>query len=1026
MGPEQSIPGITSVAPTRSKVVVLGMMTKMPVAGVVWQTMHYLVGLERLGFEAYYVETHARTPSMLMRHEDDDSSLIAADFIARTMRRFDLDGRWAFQALHDDGRCYGMSERKLERLLDSAHLLINLHGGTEPLPELAAGGRLVYLETDPVQLQLELHAQRPETLRFLEPHCAFFTFGENIGNPDCPLPTPDRFNFQPTRQPVVLDLWRDVAAGAGSAFTTIGNWRQDWRDVRFEGETYTWSKHHEFLRFLDLPARSGPGARARAVQHRRRMTASCSRARAGASATRSSSPRTSTPTAATSRLAGRVHRRQGPERAPSDRLVQRPERHLPRRRPAGGHPGHGLRQRCFRPARGCSRSTSIDDAVAALEAIERDYESHCAAAEEIARAFFCHEVVLTRLLSSVGAELSRSLKRQQARGSKAFPADMSLGHGLAPAHGVAALHGGDHAEATSAARRPGAPARRREREPRRRDPRRPRLHPAVPRERAGPHRRCRPRADRRGQRLGRRHPGVPRGAGRAELARQGRAERRQPGLLAGLQPGARARSRRPPRLPEQRHAGAAWLAPPPALAHRRRRGRAGRPGDEPDRQRGRDRDRLPHVVGVPATSPSAGPREHPGEGIDIPVATMFCLAMRRDVFERLGPLDERFEIGLLEDDDYSERARRAGLRVRCADDVFVHHFGEASFGKLVPTGEYADILRENKQRFAEKWRAPWMPYGRRQSTSYRALTQRIRELVVERVPPDATVLVVSRGDDELLSFEGRLGVHFPQAENGVYAGYYPADSAEAIEHLETLRAQGGGYFLIPRTSFWWLDHYDGLGVHLAARYRELHREEACVVFELNGVVMSVDAIARPPRGDETESRLARIRERLATTSEGDARLRVLLVLAHEALRQRSSVQDDSAGAGRERTPVAPVAAERSRERRRVRAAHRPHTRPRDAEGPGRCEHPGGEQRRRGASRARLRRAPFPPGPERRLRGPLPGRRRRRRSTTSSSAGRAVPSSWFFPRPPTGGWTTTWGWRSTSCPRAAPSTTTSTA
>ena len=48
------------------KVVLLGMMTKMPVAGVVWQNLHYLLGFERLGYEAYYVETHARTPSMLM------------------------------------------------------------------------------------------------------------------------------------------------------------------------------------------------------------------------------------------------------------------------------------------------------------------------------------------------------------------------------------------------------------------------------------------------------------------------------------------------------------------------------------------------------------------------------------------------------------------------------------------------------------------------------------------------------------------------------------------------------------------------------------------------------------------------------------------------------------------------------------------------------------------------------------------------------------------------------------------------
>ena len=36
-------------------------------AGVVWQTVHYLVGFQRLGFDVYYVEAHARTPSMLMR-----------------------------------------------------------------------------------------------------------------------------------------------------------------------------------------------------------------------------------------------------------------------------------------------------------------------------------------------------------------------------------------------------------------------------------------------------------------------------------------------------------------------------------------------------------------------------------------------------------------------------------------------------------------------------------------------------------------------------------------------------------------------------------------------------------------------------------------------------------------------------------------------------------------------------------------------------------------------------------------------
>src|SRR5690242_11810933 len=181
--------------PRRPRIVLLGMMTKMPVAGVVWQNLHYLLGFERLGCDAYYVETHARTPSMLMSDPGDDSSALAAEYIAAIMRRFGFADRWAFRALHDDGSCFGMSELELERLYGAADLLLNLHGGTQPLPELAATGRLAYLETDPVQLQLELHRGVPETLEFLEPHSAFFTFAENWGRPDCGLPEQQRFPF---------------------------------------------------------------------------------------------------------------------------------------------------------------------------------------------------------------------------------------------------------------------------------------------------------------------------------------------------------------------------------------------------------------------------------------------------------------------------------------------------------------------------------------------------------------------------------------------------------------------------------------------------------------------------------------------------------------------------------------------------------------------------------------------------------------------------------------------------------------
>jgi len=237
----------------QKKIVVLGAMSKMPVAGIVFITMQYLIGFKRLGYDVYYVEAHARTPSMFMKRAEDDSSALAAAFISDIMQLFDMRDRWAFHALHSDGRCYGLSEDQLRELYGSAELIFNLHGGTEPLPEHSATGRLVYLGTDPVEVEVELYHNLQKTIDFMEPHCAFFTWGENYGNPDCRVPVSDRFHFLPTRQPVVLDFWRPYGNGEAHAFTTIANWEQPWRDISFQGEVYYWSKHFEFLRFLDLP-----------------------------------------------------------------------------------------------------------------------------------------------------------------------------------------------------------------------------------------------------------------------------------------------------------------------------------------------------------------------------------------------------------------------------------------------------------------------------------------------------------------------------------------------------------------------------------------------------------------------------------------------------------------------------------------------------------------------------------------------------------------------------------------------------
>ncbi len=95
---------------------------------------------------------------------------------------------------------------------------------------------------------------------------------------------------------------------------------------------------------------------------------------------------------------------------------------------------------------------------------------------------------------------------------------------------------------------------------------------------------------------------------------------------------------------------------------------------------------------------------------DIHVLAMYCVALRREVFALIGTLDEQFGIGMFEDDDYSVRVRQAGLRVLCATDVFVHHFGQAAFGKLIRSGAYDAIFNENRRLYETKWNVTWQPH----------------------------------------------------------------------------------------------------------------------------------------------------------------------------------------------------------------------------------------------------------------------------------------------------------------------------
>ena len=226
---------------------------------------------------------------------------------------------------------------------------------------------------------------------------------------------------------------------------------------------------------------------------------------------------------------------------------------------------------------------------------------------------------------------------------------------------------------------------------------------------------------------------------------------------------------------------------------------------------------------------------------------MFCAALRRDVLEAVGPLDERFEVGLFEDDDYSARVKEAGYRVALAEDAFVHHFGEASFGELYANGRRGELFEANRRRFEAKWGVSWSSHERRPAEHYRALVESVCAVVADRLPPDATVLVVSNGDEALLELEDRAGRHFPQIADGTYAGHHPADGREAVAHLESLRLAGAQYLVFPETTRWWLEYYTELRAHL-----DLHDTDptlvpdVCAIYRLAGAATPSPILAAAP------------------------------------------------------------------------------------------------------------------------------------------------------------------------------------
>jgi hypothetical protein len=244
------------VGKDRLRVVVLGMMGRLPFAGQAWAFMHWVKGVEKLGHEVWYVEDEMIWPYDPEIESPNEDCSYAVDLIKSSFERIGLGDRWAFRLADRKGASWGMSEAELAELYRTCDVLLNVQGATHLREEHMQAPLRVFIESDPVGAELDTANGDQRFLEEFARHHAVVTYGENYGEPGCGVPT-NGVTYLKSRQPVDLDFWPMTYLPDAPYFTTIGNYRQRGRDIEYAGDVYKWSKHHEWERFLDLPERTG-------------------------------------------------------------------------------------------------------------------------------------------------------------------------------------------------------------------------------------------------------------------------------------------------------------------------------------------------------------------------------------------------------------------------------------------------------------------------------------------------------------------------------------------------------------------------------------------------------------------------------------------------------------------------------------------------------------------------------------------------------------------------------------------------
>ena len=249
----------------RLRIVVTGLAGTYPFGGVFWDYLQYVLGLHRLGHEVLYLEDTGRWCY------DPDAQTFVAD-ASRNVTRLAAAIEALEPALKEcwflrdaGGATYGRSWADVTRFVREADLFLHISASCWMREEYFACRRIAFIDSDPMYTQGSVPAylagsadvEERARVEMLRRHNVFFTFAENLGQPDCRVPL-GVFDWQPTRQPIVLDCLEPHRVPVGSrrrTLTTVASWEPSEKGPTFDGVIYR-GKSTEFLRYQDMPSRS--------------------------------------------------------------------------------------------------------------------------------------------------------------------------------------------------------------------------------------------------------------------------------------------------------------------------------------------------------------------------------------------------------------------------------------------------------------------------------------------------------------------------------------------------------------------------------------------------------------------------------------------------------------------------------------------------------------------------------------------------------------------------------------------------